>query len=267
MKVAICLMFKNEHKHLPDFINYHRSLGVDDFIIYDNNSTPPVQSSDPGIIIQSWPDDGPAKQQRAYAHCLANIGRNYDWVGFIDTDEFVVLKKHNSIKDLLSNYNNHGALGISWLCFGSSKLDTFSSHSEFYMHSEPSDEINRHIKSFVRTAAVKTCAVYPEILVNNQYVLKNMPVINANHVLGDPHYFGVDTVDPQFNKVNGPFNEHNRDICYIKHCLVRTKSEVEEKKIRGRGDGAGKNPLYYDWDNLEKTFNASTEEKVVWSHR
>jgi hypothetical protein len=267
MKVAICLMFKDEHKHLPDFINYHRSLGVDDIIIYDNNSNPPVPDNIPNTIVKRWPDDGPAKQQRAYADCLATIAKQYDWVGFIDTDEFVVLKKHSNIKDLLKDYNDHGALGISWLCFGSSRLDSFSSHSEFYMHSEPSDEINTHIKSFVKTSAVQSSRVYPEIMVNNQYILKNMPVINGNYVLGDPHYFGVETVDPKFNKVTGPFNRHDRDICYIKHCLVRTKAEVEEKKVRGRGDGAGKNPLYYDWDNLEKTFNASTEEKIVWSFR
>lgn len=266
MKVAICLMFKDEHKHLPEFINYHRSLGVDDILLYDNNSNPPIENSE-HVLVQKWEDDGPAKQQRAYAHCLASTAKNYDWVGFIDTDEFLVLKKHNSIKDLLSEYSDADALGISWLCFGSSQLTEFSSHSQFNMHSLPSDEINTHIKSFVKTSAVKSSVIYSKVTVNNQYTLYNMPVINESHILGNPHHFGMNTVDTRHNKVHGPFHEHNRDVCYIKHCLVRTKSEVEEKKVRGRGDGAGKNPLYYDWDNLEKTFNASTEEKVVWSFR
>lgn len=38
MTIAICLIIKDENQYLEEWLNHHRKLGIDFFIIYDNNS-------------------------------------------------------------------------------------------------------------------------------------------------------------------------------------------------------------------------------------
>jgi hypothetical protein len=38
MKIAICLIIKDENEYLQEWMDYHRKVGVSHFYIYDNNS-------------------------------------------------------------------------------------------------------------------------------------------------------------------------------------------------------------------------------------
>lgn len=118
---AICIIVSNEEYYLDEWLDYHLGLGFAHIYIYDN-----TDSFDLGhgwldrrprlygkVTVLSYP--GQDKQGSSYQHCGQNylLGR-YRWVGFFDADEYLVLKKHSTIKSFLMEYCETGAISINW---------------------------------------------------------------------------------------------------------------------------------------------------------
>ena len=43
--ISICLLTKDENKYLKEWVQYHLSIGIDHFYIYDNNSDQSVRDT------------------------------------------------------------------------------------------------------------------------------------------------------------------------------------------------------------------------------
>lgn len=56
------------------------------------------------------------------AHKIA-VTKKYDWMLYLDSDEFLILNKHNKVRNFLNMYNNYDQVGINWLMFGSNNLN------------------------------------------------------------------------------------------------------------------------------------------------
>ena len=91
--IAVCAIFKDEGPNLIEWVAYHRAVGVDYFFLYDNEST-----DDGGSILLSsplkdyvtvMPFAGRPVQQAAYKHFIDFHAKNWEWVAFIDLDEFI----------------------------------------------------------------------------------------------------------------------------------------------------------------------------------
>jgi hypothetical protein len=241
-KVAICLIVKDEPEMIPEFIDYYLKLGADSIIIYDNDSTEPVVSENPNVIVHRWPSVWPGNQTKAYHDCALKYKNEYKWIAFFDTDEYLILKKHSDIKAFLANYDQYPGVGINWLCFGSSDIEIHSSHKDYYKHCRFSDPINTHIKSIVK----------PEYF---------------NSVPLNPHFLITGTVNTKTQLINGSFTPFDNTIAYLKHCITRTKTDYLKKVERGRADISGKNNLFRlpeRWDDHYRTFNESEDEKKIW---
>ena len=85
MKIGICLIIKNENDYLEEWLIHYRSLGVDKFFIYDNNSTIPITSSDDDVDVILWDDEKFGSQNNAYLNCCRTYS-SFDYIGFFDTD-------------------------------------------------------------------------------------------------------------------------------------------------------------------------------------
>ena len=240
--VAICLIVKDEPEMLPEFIDYYLKLGADSIIIYDNDSTEPVVSENPNVIVHRWPSVWPSNQTKAYYDCAVKYKNEYKWIGFFDTDEYLILKQHNNIKDFLAEYENYPAIGINWLCFGSSDIDVHVSHKDYNKHCVFSNRENRHIKSILK----------PE------YLTGPAP---------DPHFMVKGTVDTNCNLITGPFCDFKNDKAYIKHCIMRTKENYISKIKKGDVNVFQKKDSLRRlerWEEHYRIFNESTEEKKIW---
>ncbi|MEO8761221.1 MAG: glycosyltransferase family 2 protein [Bacteroidia bacterium] len=214
-KVAVCLICKDENHYLQEWLTYYRSIGINHFFIYDNNSKIPISetlANEKDCTVIEWKEDQLGKQMNAYFDCCKK-NKNYDWILFIDTDEFLILKKHKTVQDFLSEYNYFSGVGINWICYTASGYENRVEWFKFNKFIPLSNEINNHIKSFVRP----------------KYVTQ---------VQTDPHHFAVTTVNEHKELINGPFHKHSSDIAFIRHNLTRSKTEYLDKISRGRGDGA-----------------------------
>ena len=157
-------------------------------------------------------------QLYVYDYCLSNHKRGHHFIGFIDLDEFVVLKDPSipDLPSLLSGYEGFGGLAMNWIMFGSSGhvARPQGSTLQNYWKCIPKDHPeNHHVKSFV----------------NTQYGLKVGP---------DPHHFiysaNQTAVTTALEPVDGAKSANvTIDKVALHHYATKSFEEYEAKIRRG----------------------------------
>ena len=126
--LALCLVVKDERRdYLREWIEYHRRLGCEKFYIFDNNSTTPLMLGISDYVTSGIVDyqfllspKYPTPQIYAYDRCVKEFGIRHNFIGFIDSDEFIVTSHSSLIPEILQEYSNYGGLALNWKYFGSS---------------------------------------------------------------------------------------------------------------------------------------------------
>jgi tetratricopeptide (TPR) repeat protein len=216
--LSLCLICKDENDYLPEWLDYHILMGVDRFYIYDNESQISLRESLKEYIERGWvvvvDISGKAMQLYSYDHCLQTFGANTFWLGFIDTDEFLVPKTTLNLKELLKNYEAYGGLAVSTLFFGSNGIKTRPAIGQIAAYTRRIHAANKEfelIKSIVQPA------------------LALMP--------NSPHDFiykeNAWCVNEDFLRVDGQrFPSHIEKI-QLNHYYCRSVSELGRKLMRG----------------------------------
>lgn len=125
-EVSLCLIFNNEAPFLKEWIDYHLTVGVQHFYLYNNNSTDNYKTVidsyiQKGIItLIDWPYQ--QAQMRAYQHCYENFRHETKWISFLDADEFICPKYKLTIQEWLEDFSKFPAVNIQWLIFGTNGL-------------------------------------------------------------------------------------------------------------------------------------------------
>lgn len=221
--LAVCAIAKNEGPYFKEWIEWHLRKGVEKFYVYDNESTdqtkeilaPYIQQ---GVVeYKYWP--GYRRQLAAYDDCLECHRYEARWIAFIDLDEFIVPLKDETIPIFLKRFDKFSAVEINWLIYGSGgrKEKTEEPVMErFRLHSEPSHDLNRHVKSIVSPLKVYTMIGCHE----------------AARIDGS-------AADSHGNAITHNFKdrEPQQDLIRINHYAVRSYQEFIEKQARGRASG------------------------------
>ena len=120
-QISLCLIFKNEAPFLKEWLDYHLTVGVDHFYLYNNNSDDDFMRVlkpyiDGNIVtLIEWPYNH--SQFKAYKHCYESYRNETNWISFLDADEFVVPKYVDTIGEWLQKFNKYHAVNIHWLMF------------------------------------------------------------------------------------------------------------------------------------------------------
>lgn len=230
MKVAICLIIKDENEYLEEWLTHHRNIGFKYFIIYDNCSKYPVKHyldnelnllEDNTIFVNIWKDDLHASQLRAYKHCCENY-KEFDYILFIDTDEFLYLKGYNTIQEYINSLPIFDALGIYWRMYGGNYTNNRIPEKEYTKYYK-----NEHIKS----------------IVNPKKVIDFKDPHKATLELGSKY------IDELSNDIISPLGIHTSETIWIKHIWTRSLKEWNEKLKRGSGDKVVRNYTEKDFIN------------------
>lgn len=171
--IAICCIFQNEAPYLKEWIDYHRSIGVNHFYLYNNESTDNyLKVLDPYIkkkIVEviDWPNPIPliefnyGCQTSVYANCIQRVRYHLKWLAIIDTDEFIVPMTCATLKGELDNYPLECvAVYATWATFGTNHKWLMPGESILRNLTKraPLDHPNNiHGKSIVRPEFVETC--------------------------------------------------------------------------------------------------------------
>lgn len=137
--ICACTMMYNAAKFLKEWVMYHASIGIDRFIIYDNES-----DNDLGRVIADLVAAGydvksllwiwPKAQEAGFSHCALLARKICTWIAFIDVDEFILSPSWldspspspSMLRSLLIHRSDHRIGQISITCneFGPSDQTT-----------------------------------------------------------------------------------------------------------------------------------------------
>lgn len=181
--LCICAFFKNEAPFLREWIEFHRLVGVERFILYNNDSidsfaevlAPYVEKE----IVEclDWPNEaGEANwlnaQRRAYNHCVKKCEGKTEWLALIDIDEFLVPVAHPDLLSFLSQFEDQPSVGgikVNWQLYGTSGLKKVPEGQLLiealtwkapWDYRAPVGLDNRRFKSIVRPHAVDTYHIH-----------------------------------------------------------------------------------------------------------
>ena len=246
MKAALVCIAKNEDNYILEWIAYHQKLGFDSIFVYQNNWNFPINVR--GVHTIEF--NGECQQLPAYNHFIENYSSSFEWVAFIDVDEFFVLKKHSRIKDFLGDFKDvQGGLAINWVMFGSNghtdvKNRNYAVLSRF---TRCAKSPNRHIKSILR---IKRSSWLQRLFSTGQ---TNVRMIN-------PHYPNIPLLDTRREKVEGPFNPGGPvNLIQINHYFTKSLAEFRAKVARGRADQLGTREAEREFHNEDEVNNDAVD--------
>lgn len=172
-RLAIGAIVKNEFPYLLEWIAYHRLQGVSKFYIADNNSSDNTSElllalhdlGEVRVIPYPMVGENPS-QLRAYSMMLQKYHADYDWIAFIDADEFIVpTDASNIFSEYLSKVpGDVGALALNWAIYGSAGEKSFRDDltiNRFNKRAEKDFHINNHFKSVVSSKAFFSAPLNP----------------------------------------------------------------------------------------------------------
>lgn len=237
-EIVYVAIAKNEGPYIREWIEYHRQVGVQKFLIYDNESTDQMRTLLEPYIQKGLVDytyfPGRAKQLDAYYDALKKYRKRARYMGFFDLDEFVVPVEKKTLVDVIQEILNKnpfaGGVAINWYVYGSAghKTKPQGLVMENYLYRAKDDYRNNH--------CVKT-------VVN--------PRLTKGYIF-DPHtptYFcGYHSVTEKGMIVDGPWNEYpNNSYEKIRINHYYCKSEEEGKIKFNRGLATHEENVKNDW--------------------
>ena len=157
--LSICAIFKDEAPYLPEWIEFHRLVGVERFFLYDNLSVDGGKK-----VLEPWVRAGVASisdcsiplsqggQSLAYADALERARGRTRWLAFIDLDEFLFSPGPIPLPDVLREYEQHPGVVVNWQVYGSCGLTTRTDGlviESFVKRARTQWVRNRRVKSIV----------------------------------------------------------------------------------------------------------------------
>ena len=244
--LAIVAIAKNEGLYIAEWCAWHKLLGVDCIIVYDNDSTDDTHQAlqpfiDNGFVLYNH-FGGRGVQCDAYHDAILRYGSLCRYMAIIDCDEFLhPLNEGETLKEIVdsrfAHSKNIGGIAVNWAIFGSSGHTTKTPGlvTERFTHrSKPEFSPNRHIKSIVRPECVK---MFPN------------PHAAVYHT-------GFYCVNMEGHLVRGPFSNVASSWHHLRldHYYTKSHNEFLIRRERGSADCTDKTrqiETLYSYDRNE----------------
>ena len=247
IKAALCAIVKLENHYIKEWVDYHLSLGFDKIFIYDNND---LDGESPNEILNTYDQveiidvrgrlarqEQCNLQAQCYNECYQKNGKNFNWIAFIDTDEFITLTSIANIKEFLadSRFNTYNCIYLPWVYYTDNdlvKVNTYTCLTRFTEPSKVSLEPVEFIggKRIVRTnqpIQINTARGPKEWCVGNQ---KINAAIKECYSDGKPSTINGDVDRMAIHQQKENLSGLQYPV-YIKHFNCKTIQEFLELKL------------------------------------
>lgn len=166
LRIAACVIVKNEADGILEWSAYHHLLGFDAIILVDDQSSDKTIAQARKleqhceIIVLPYQRGLGDTQMSTYQRICRTYRSEFDWIAFIDADEFIFCPGQTSIRPWLAAQTG-AAIVLPWLFFGSSSHVEKPSGLvlEAYTHRAEFDKFppQKHVKTIVRPGNVTRC--------------------------------------------------------------------------------------------------------------
>jgi hypothetical protein len=126
--LAFCAIYRDEAPYLAEWVEFHKLVGVERLLLYNNLSTdnhlevlaPYIEEG--SVVVHDWPGDAPdiPAQAKCYTHCAEQYRDDFRWFGFVDLDEFLFSPTGRPIPEVLKEFEYAPCVFINDIEFGSS---------------------------------------------------------------------------------------------------------------------------------------------------
>lgn len=229
-KIDLCVIIKNEAPYIREWIKYHKLLGIENFYIFNNDSTDALDNVLHPFLAEGnvhlYNLSGKVRQLDAYNIGLKLARKSGNYLLVLDADEFLFLRdKSDNITEIVNHFfkDNKLAGGIvfNWCIYGSSHFEKRQSGlvTQIYTYRSNFDfENNKNVKSLVD----------PE---------KTAAFTNPHFA---EYYGNYQAFNLQGKAVEGPYSKPvDNPRVRINHYFTKSKEEFLAKRSRGMADSVG----------------------------
>ncbi len=242
--LAIVLIIKDEAKYLPEWIEFHKLVGVNHFYVYDNESTDNIKEilksyiKSGDVSYKFWP--GKLQQVPAYEDAIKTARLQTKWLAFIDIDEFIVPLSKKTISEVIREINPKYGLGMHWLHYGSNghKNETNDLVIErFNKHGDITKNPFYLLKTILNPRAVYSATPHHGLFIGNrsstnelgEKVAGNSKNISINKIRVN-HYFCKSLEEFQQKNKRGDAMENNG--IYDKNFSKRDNNDIQDTEMK-----------------------------------
>jgi len=241
-----------ENSWLDEWIRYHHGLGVEHFILFNDDDDTRVSDRilEPYIkqgflenihvrdLFGTVREDRLWRQKDVYREMIRRSVGQTTWLAIIDLDEFILPRPYDDLRELLAGYEEHAGLAMNWCIYGANghvkRPSTQINH--LLHHSDPNWEANKFVKSIVRPEKVILDRIY------------------------DVHHFpteGGDTVNENHEPVHKITHDVSTEKIRVNHYVLRSWQDFwEVKAARPRFNGCGSfNEEYFHFHDRNEVFD------------
>ena len=254
--IGICTLGKKENLYAKEFVEYYLKLGIKKIIIYDNND---INGEKFEQVLKEYEASEKVEikdiqgfesvQMPTFMDCYYKYGNQFDFLLFIDFDDFIKIENNIDINTYLydEKFKKCETITLNWLMYGDNDLVKYDNRPMVERFTKPYKKNNAG-KSIVRT--------------NN-----NKLIISTSHIIGiNTKYFCDSNGNRIFPKDYYYFAVPKKPKAYIKHFYTKTAEEFCNKIIKGDVHYPKNDPFYlklikgkiYSFFN----FNKITDEKL-----
>jgi Glycosyl transferase family 2 len=210
MSSTLCAIVKNEAPYLAEWASFHRMIGFDRIVVYENDSddsTPDVldRLKQAGVLDDHvpWSNVPDSPQFRAYVDATLKCAT--DWLMFLDADEFLNILSRAPVNDFLAGFApDISCVAVNWRVFGSAGRKTFEPGLvlERFPHAASAEAaVNRHVKCLFRPRCASAVHMHAPTIVEGRSVLASgAPLAMATHGLSDTLDWTAAQVNHYFDK-------------------------------------------------------------------
>lgn len=263
---GVAAVFKNENHILKEWIDHYLAHGAERIYLINHNSKDEYQETlepylnpnlnpksdinsketgkiKPKVILYHFsPKKNFKSQKDAYRLYLQKAIHECRWLAIVDMDEFIYSPITKSIPEILKKYEEHPAIGVNWLCFGSNnRIKQPKSVVRGFTKRAPAQmmEDNAHIKSIIQTPYLRDFGIHEHKLYNNvkavntnrQEIEKcfNTPVLDD--VLVCNHYIIQSWEWYQKKKMSQKHSFHFKNKYTTEYFKNHDVNEIEDKRL------------------------------------
>ena len=261
IKVALCVIIKQENIYIKEFVDYYKNLGIKKIYLYDNNE---LDGENLEEILKEEINIGFIKvinfrglfrpQYKAYNDCYINNKFSYDWIAFYDVDEFLYFENYTNINKFLSlpKFKNCSSILINWKYYGDNENIFYKPNSlkkrftkPFYFEKNKvyDKAFYSAAKSIVRGGLNISWKHFPHFL-NNSNICKSTGDI-VKQALSPPDYTSA----------------------YIKHYATKSTEEYIIKLFKGTVNSnitLSRDSVIFWFKNYYFLFNKITRKKIFF---
>lgn len=262
IKVAIIAIARLENAYINEWIGHHLGIGVNHIYVYDNSSSEEEKLdtcvdekySNQVTIIQAY--DKLSYQRLAYKEAYEQFNSLYDYLIYIDIDEFIMLQKDNTIQELIKRFpSDCECYRMNRLAYGDSGIiqrDIKSSVVKDFTIPAPDCKYNHSTKSIVKCGLknirFRSCH-YPTFIDNGE---KHSLITYC----GDMYKLPESRIEKRSGKID------KIDYTYVRVNHYLTKSIYEYLNFKSKKPSAKNHKVNRFTFEYFFKYNEKTQEKI-----